>query len=409
LHLGKRNIVNRTADRTLLLTAAVIISVAVVGFATGLTIPLVSLRLYQRGHEEWLIGLMAAAPALGFVASAPLLRTLVARLGMKRLLLVCFAVSALSILLLEVFTSAIAWFPLRLAMGAAAGIIIAIGESWINELVDDARRGRLIALYATIYTVCQFFGPTLLSLMGTHGATPILLATLLHGVAAALFLRVGANGAEAAVEADTANLSMASFVRQAPAICAGIVFFSFFDSTVLSLFPVYAVQHGYSTAVAAFMASVVLGGDAFLQMPIGWLADHMNRARLHRLCGVLALALGAVLPLAMPHPWLVYPLLAVLGAVAGGIYTLALIQIGQRYSGHDLVTANAASGVLWGAGSMVGPLLGGVAASAGSNGLPLILTLAAFGFVAVTFSQTQQTVQAEPEETQIGDVVRKAQ
>lgn len=375
--------------RAFLPTAAVIISIAVVGFATGLTIPLVSLRMYGQGYDELLIGIMAAVPALGFVLSAPLLRRLVARFGSKRVLLTCFAVSAVSVLLLEAVPNVMLWFPLRLAMGAAAGIIIAIGESWINELAEDSKRGRIVALYATVFTVCQFFGPTLITLMGAHSPAPILISTLLHGVAAAMFY--GVSMAETTGAADghaPGALSIAGFVRQAPVLCAGVLFFSFFDSTVLSLFPVYAMQNGYSTALAAFMASVVLGGDAFLQLPIGWLADHMNRARLHRLCGMLALTLSLLLPFAMAHPWLLYPLLAVLGATAGGIYTLSLIQIGQRYSGHDLVTANAASGMLWGFGSLIGPLMGGAAAAGSANGLPLTLAVAAGGFVVLSFSRS---------------------
>ena len=46
-----------------------------------------------------------------------------------------------------------------------------------------------------------------------------------------------------------------------------------------------------------------------------------------------------------------------LGAAAGGIYTLALVLIGQHFRGPDLVTANACVGLLWGVGSLLGPLL----------------------------------------------------
>ena len=79
--------------------------------------------------------------------------------------------------------------------------------------------------------------------------------------------------------------------------------------------------------------------------------------------------------------WLLWPLLVLLSAVAGGIYTLALVLIGQRFKGQDLVTANASVGLLWGVGSLVGPLVSGAAMDVAPHGLPIALALMAGLFV----------------------------
>ncbi|WP_166896386.1 MFS transporter [Massilia sp. CCM 8734] len=152
--------------------AIVILSIAVVGFATGLTIPLVALRMYDQQYDPFMTGMMAAAPALGIIVAAPLVRRLVILLGRKRLLLTCFALSASSIMLLEHVSSLALTFPLRFAMGGAAGVIIALGESWINELTGDKTRGRVVALYATAFTVSQLTGPALVSLFVLLAAAP---------------------------------------------------------------------------------------------------------------------------------------------------------------------------------------------------------------------------------------------
>lgn len=101
---------------------AVIVSIAVVGFATGLTIPLVALRMLDRQYGTFMIGLLAATPALGIVMAAPAVRYFLSLLGPRKLLFVCFTVSASSIMLLEFVSSLALVFPLRLAMGAAAGM-----------------------------------------------------------------------------------------------------------------------------------------------------------------------------------------------------------------------------------------------------------------------------------------------
>ena len=162
-----------------------------------------------------------------------------------------------------------------------------------------------------------------------------------------------------------------------------MLFFAFFDAVVLSLFPVYASTHGHALAVAALMASVILAGDMLFQVPLGWLADRLNRRTLHLVCGVLTLTVGLLLPWLIARPYLLWPALVVLGAAAGGIYTLVLILIGQDFRGPDLITANASVGLLWGIGSLAGPLLSGGLMHSDPQGLPLALCLAASGFVVV--------------------------
>jgi MFS family permease len=307
--------------------------------------------------------------------------------------------SALSILLLKASADLRVWFPLRWIMGAASGIIVAIGEAWINELADDRKRGRIVASYTTTFTVCQLLGPLVIAMLGAASHWPILISTLLHGVVALFFLfLIKPEAVQVADEEGAQPLSIARFILHAPALCCGVLFFSFFDGTILSLFPVFGMHYGYSAAVAALMVSVILGGDAVLQLPLGWLADHMNRQRLHQYCGWLTLGLALALPWLMDKLWMLYPALVILGAAAGGIYTLALIQIGQIYRGNDLVTANAAAGMLWGVGSLIGPVFGGAALTLGRNGLPFTIAIAVLLFIAMSYAKPLSLSKVAPGE-----------
>ena len=95
----------------------------------------------------------------------------------------------------------------------------------------------------------------------------------------------------------------------------------------------------------------------------------------------MTLGIGLALPWLIEQRELLWPALTILGAAAGGIYTLALVLIGQHFRGPDLVTANACVGMLWGVGSLLGPLLSGALMGIGPQGLPLALCLAASLFV----------------------------
>lgn len=78
----------------------------------------------------------------------------------------------------------------------------------------------------------------------------------------------------------------------------------------------------------------------------------------------------------MVHPWnLLYML--VFGAILRGVYTIALVVIGERFKGADLAAASALFGVMWGAGTVVGPQLGGFAYDQILHGVPLALAVLA--------------------------------
>ena len=52
--------------------------------------------------------------------------------------------------------------------------------------------------------------------------------------------------------------------------------------------------------------------------------------------------------------------LVVLGASMMGVYTIGMVIIGEQFKGADLAAAGALYGLMFGAGSMIGPLVGGV-------------------------------------------------
>jgi len=59
-----------------------------------------------------------------------------------------------------------------------------------------------------------------------------------------------------------------------------------------------------------------------------------------------------------------------------GVYTIAMVLIGERFRGADLAAASALFGIMWGSGSVLGPSLGGLAMDFyGPHGLPLALAL----------------------------------
>ncbi len=358
---------------------AVLSAVLSVGLALGVSMPLVSLRLEGWGHGSFAIGVMAAMPAFGVLVGAHISSRLAAYFGTPGLMRLCLWAGAFSIGLLALLPSYPVWLVLRLLIGVILTIVFILGESWINQLVVEQWRGRLVALYGSSYALSQLAGPLLLGALGTEddfgfwvGAGLLVLSPL---------VLLGRDGAPSSEACSVTLADLIGFCRKLPVIAWAIALFAAFEAMILTLLPIYCLRQGFSTEVALYMVSTVVIGDALLQLPIGALADRMSRRTLFFGCAMMLLLSSLAIPLLLHSP-LIWPLWVLFGASAGGLFTLSLVLIGERYRDDALVRANAHVAQLWGIGCLVGPLAAGAGSQwVSGHALPLFMAAGALGLV----------------------------
>jgi MFS family permease len=145
---------------------------------------------------------------------------------------------------------------------------------------------------------------------------------------------------------------------------------------------VYGLKIGLATSLAVLMVSVLFLGDACLQVPLGWAADRFGRTRVHAACGWVAVLVALALPLGLVSSPAMWGALFLIGGAAGGLYTLAIVRIGDRFRGTALISANAFVGILWGVGGLLGPVLGSASMAAlNPQGLMLFVAAGALAFL----------------------------
>lgn len=356
-----------------------------IGLALGVTMPLVSLRLESWHYGSFAIGVMAATPAVGVLLGASLAGRLAARFGTVPLMQLCLLLGAASVALLALVQSYPVWLLLRLFIGVALTVVFILGESWINQLAVEQWRGRLVALYGTGYALSQLSGPLLLTLLGSDTDRGFWTGTgLLIGGS---LLLLGRGGAPRVDEHGASGRGLWVFCQRMPTIAWAVVLFAAFEAMMLTLLPIYGLRQGFTQEVALLMASVVVVGDAALQLPIGWMADRVPRRALFRACGLALLLSSLSVPLVL-HTVLIWPVWVVFGASAGGLFTLALILIGERFRDDELVRANAHVAQLWGIGCLIGPLVTGAASQwISGHALPLMMAMGAAGFVWLAWTR----------------------
>ena len=299
------------------LTAA-IAAITIVGVMLGLTMPLLSLILERDQVDTALIGLSAATPAAGIILIAPAVPFLARRLGTPGLMYLAIALTLAALVLLKLFANVYAWFPIRLLLGAAVGVLFIVSETWINGAVDDRVRGRMMGLYTAVLSAGIACGPLILALIGTTGWAPFAVAAAIATIAAVpviLARRI------APVFSERPSAGLVTFVRGAPAAtCAGLML-GLMEASAMALFPLYAVRTGLSAASALVLLSTFTAGGIVMPLAFGWLADRADRHSVLALCAAVSIAAIAFVPIVGTASVLVWPaVFAWGGAVCRHVY-----------------------------------------------------------------------------------------
>ena len=169
---------------------AVIASMTVQAVMFGLSMPLLGLVLETQGVDKSLIGLSTATQSAAIFFIAPFAVSLIRHFGLARLMIGSTFLSVAVFMLLPVFPNVYAWFPLRFLLGAGSAIVWIAGEAWINQIVEDRRRGRVIALYSAALSGGTAIGPMVLAQTGTGGWLPFIVSGALIAISSLpLFLR----------------------------------------------------------------------------------------------------------------------------------------------------------------------------------------------------------------------------
>jgi MFS family permease len=241
--------------------------------ALGLSLPLLPLGIERAGYSSTMNGLSGVMGALALLVTAPFIPAWAARFGTVRLLIGCFLLAAGCMALFPLSPIPL-WYVLRFLMNAALQGLFIISEIWINTLATEKTRGRLIGLYGALATAGFAAGPAIAALFADGSMIPFFLATgvILAGLVPVLAARDLTPQPE-----HTPMSGLTAALIAAPVAVLAAFFHAGAETAIASFLPVYAVREGWSGPNAILLMTVFGLGNVILQLPIGWLADKINR------------------------------------------------------------------------------------------------------------------------------------
>lgn len=359
---------------------ALFLSLVLLVVGNGMLGTVVALRLEIEGFEAGISGIILALFSVGFVLGSLYSIRVIKRVGHIRAFAVFGAVATATALIHPLYISVVSWMFLRLILGFCIAGLMLITESWVNARADAKTRGMLLATYMVVFFLAAATGQFLIAL-GDPAYSELFIVT---GVLISVSLvplsltRTEAPQLEESSRMDIGELWRVSELGVAGPVLSGVVLSSF-----SALGPIYAFQMGLETSeVAKFMGIAILAAMA-LQWPVGYLSDFVRRKTLLTVISILAVVTSILVVLlgALSTLWL-YVLVAVFYGFVSCIYPVCLALTHDLLPQSRITVANATVLLVFGAGTIAGPVLGGVfITTAGPSGL-FIFTAIAMGLLA---------------------------
>jgi MFS family permease len=346
---------------------------AAIGLQAGVALPLVPLALERQGADNLTIGIVGAAWPIGMLTFGTRIPQLAARFGAVPLIIASVVAGSLVGVAYTVTSGPVAWFVLSFLHGVVGAVPWVVTEIWMNVVVEESRRGRVMGIYATLVALGMALGPFVLQVVGVYGPVPFLTCA---GLALLVALPLLPYWKSAPAIEHHADSGFATVVVAAPLAMFAAFACGLGEQVAFSFLPVYAVGAGVSAQTGALWLSAFVMGNVVLQWPIGWLADHADRRGVLAGATLASAVLVALLPLVSAKSLAVIGVVMLWGGISFAIYPVGLALLGQRFQGGDIARANTAFSMLYILGGLIGrPLTGAAMDAVGDPGLGWTLAL----------------------------------
>jgi len=336
--------------------AALLASSFAFGLGFGGFAPLVALTLESRGIDAVIIGANSSMSPIGVILASALTPSLVRKFGTITVFYMGVGLSFLAMLAMPLVDNLAVWFGLRLLIGMGIAGPWVISETWINQASTVATRARIMAIYTSVLAAGFAVGPLLLATVGIGTTIGFVLCAILFGTGALPIWWVRHH----APALDQAHKTpMLGILARAPTILGAAFVAGLMDAAIFSFLPIYGLRIGLAEQSAIALLSLFLIGNLLFQLPIGWLADKLNRRTVLAVCAgisavgpiVVALVADNLLMAALP--------LLIWGGTAWSLYSIALAMLGDRFQGTALATGNAAFVIAFEIANVIGPPMAG--------------------------------------------------
>jgi len=333
-------------------------SVAMLCLGHGLNGSLVSLSADQAEFGTDVTGLVMAGYSAGMLLSTFVAPRLVKSVGHVRTFAGLASIVSTAVLLFPLWVNPVFWFLLRIITGVCVSGMYIVCESWLNAVSSNRNRGQVLSLYMIVTYGALGLGQLLLNIADASGYVRFIVVSCLLSMSLVPLILVPSE--QPSVEG-AKSVKIAGIWEASPLAVVGVVACGLAQSAFFALGVVFGLAKGLPLVWVSIMMALPPFGVILSQYPIGWVSDRIDRRTIILILSFVAAAIaGIILAGGYYVTWLMLIVLMTgFGIVSLPIYSLVVAHANDHLRKDQVLGASAKLVLLYGAGSIVGPILCG--------------------------------------------------
>jgi MFS family permease len=336
--------------------ASVIISMALVAIGNGLMFAYIPVRLGAEGFAPtWAGGILTGLSA-GGIAGCLLTGALVRRIGHARAYMVLSALIVLSNAGVAAGPHPVLWIAARALYGFAICAMFIVAQSWLNDAVGNAIRGRVMAVFYVSYIVGMGVGSALMGTLDIGSPQAPLVGIVFTALS---MLPIGMTRLAQPPAPEAASVALRRAWQISPVGIAGMFAVGGLSMMIAGFAPIHATAKGFTQQEVATLMFAMPLGTLLFQIPFGWISDRTDR-RYVLIAASLLVAVAGVAAARYDAAALTVILIIyiVWSGASESIYSLSSAHANDRASKDDLVALSSSMLFAWSVSGFVIPGLG---------------------------------------------------
>lgn len=342
-------------------TWALMLGMMLLMVGNGLQGTLIGIRGEIEGFSTIELSIVMSAYFVGFLGASQLVPELIRRVGHVRVFAALASFISAVLIAYPLLTNPIFWSLGRVVIGFCYCGVYITAESWLNNSVDNEKRGQALSLYMIVQMVGIVSAQGVLALGNPNGYSLFIIISILVSIS---FAPILLSISPAPAFERTKLMTLSRLFTSSPLACVGMFLLGGVFSAQFGMSAVFGAQIGLSLSqISLFVASFYMGAMIF-QYPIGWVSDKMDRRLLILLISAASATGSASAYFAGGYFFALVFAAFLVGGLTNPLYSLLIAHANDFIEYEDM--ASAAAGLLFvnGVGAVSGPIIIGYAMDA---------------------------------------------
>lgn len=335
--------------------ASVILSMALVAIGNGLLFAYVPVRLGAEGYAPTWAGLILTGLSAGGILGCFMTGGLVRRVGHARAYMTLSAMIVLSAAIISAGVDPWLWIASRALYGFAICGLFIVAQSWLNDAVGNAVRGRVMAIFYISYIAGLGLGSLALAFIDiSTSAAPIVAI----GFAALSIIPVGLTTLPPPPPPEAASIAVRQAWRISPVGLVAMLAVGGLSMMVAGFAPIHATASGFTKNEVSILMVSMQVGTVLIQLPLGWISDRTDRRYVLIAAALLVMVAGTTASQTIGAPFAMTVLIFLIWSGATeSIYAIANAHANDRARKDDLVALSSTMLATWSFSGFLFPAL----------------------------------------------------